>query len=95
MTTPTRTLSRTVTIVNALGLHARAAARIAIIAGRGLGSIWIERGEDRVNATSVIDILTLGCPQGNRVTVIADKADDSDVLTEIVALIQSGFGEPE
>lgn len=94
MTAPTRTLSRTVTIVNALGLHARSAARIATIAGKASGSVWIESGEARVDAGSVIDILTLGCAQGTRVRVVIETPVDSNTLEDIVSLIQSGFGEP-
>ena len=95
MTAPTRTLSRSVTIVNALGLHARSAARIAAIAGKASGPAWIESGKERVDAASVIDILTLGCAQGTRVRIIIGAPEDTGVLEEIVTLIQGGFGEPE
>lgn len=95
MTAPTRTLSRSVTIVNALGLHARSAARIAAIAVNASGSVWIEGGEERVDAASVIDILTLGCPRGSRVRIIIDDPEDTGVLEGIISLIQNGFGEPE
>ncbi|MFH1985837.1 MAG: HPr family phosphocarrier protein [Pseudomonadota bacterium] len=94
MTAPTRTLSRTVTIVNALGLHARSAARVATIAGKASGSVWIESGKERVDASSIIDMLSLGCAQGTRVQVVIEATDDSGVLEDIVSLIQSGFGEP-
>lgn len=94
MTAPTRTLSRSVTIVNALGLHARSAARIAAIAGKAMGCIWIEGGNERVDAASIIDILTLGCPQGSHVRIIVDNPEDVSVLEEIVSLVQNGFGEP-
>lgn len=95
MTLSTRTLSRTVTIVNALGLHARSAARIAAIAERAAGAVWIDNGDSRVDAASIIDILTLGCPQGTEVTVSIAAGEDGPVLEDIVSLIQSGFGEPE
>jgi phosphocarrier protein len=95
MTAPIRTLSRTVTIVNALGLHARSAAQIAAIAGKAAGPVWITGENDRADAASIIDMLTLACTQGTAVTVTIENPGDGGILEEIALLIQSGFGEPQ
>ncbi len=88
-------LSREVTIVNALGLHARPAARIAAIAGRTHRRVWLAIPEDEVNAKSTMDILMLNRPRGSKVTIRIEDIADRHILTAIARLIHSGFGEPE
>jgi len=86
-------LSRNLRVTNELGLHARAAAEIAKIAGNANAGVWIAKDEDRVDAASIIDILTLSCAKGTRITVSVDDPKDIDTLTAIEALVESGFGE--
>jgi phosphocarrier protein len=86
-------LWRDVTIVNALGLHARAAAKLAEAARLASGKILLEVESERIDAKQVIDILTLAAAKGNSVRVIAEKESDRDVLDQIVDLFASGFGE--
>lgn len=86
-------LSRTVQIVNPLGLHARAAARLAALAGRAGGPVWLVRTARRVDATSIIDILTLACPPGSELTIEIDRPEDRPILDQIVQLVGDGFGE--
>ncbi|MFH1975868.1 MAG: HPr family phosphocarrier protein [Pseudomonadota bacterium] len=82
-----------VIIKNELGLHARAAAKIATLAGRAEDKIWIIKDSEKVDASSIIDILTLGCSKGTMITFATDNESDLDVLNDIVILVEKGFGE--
>jgi len=86
-------LFREIEIVNELGLHARAAAKLADIAQRASAKVWIIRGDERADASSVIDILTLACPQGSIITVKIEKKSDLKVLEDIARLAEKGFNE--
>ena len=57
-------LSRDLVIVNELGLHARSAAKIAALAGQSNASVWIKKGSEKADASSIVDILTLACEKG-------------------------------
>ena len=81
------------TIVNDLGLHARSAAKMATIAQQANAKIWVMRDGERVDAKSVIDILTLGCGKGSEIVLAIENQADMDVLNSIKDLINSGFGE--
>lgn len=85
--------SRQATIVNELGLHARSAAKIAEIARDSESHVWIIRGTDKVDAASIMDILTLACEKGTRITIAIDNAADMNILEAITALVDNGFGE--
>ncbi len=87
------TLSRDVLIINELGLHARSAARIAKLAQNANSKVWLIRGKERVDASSVIDILSLACSKGSKITLKIDEESDIDILNEIIELIKTGFGE--
>jgi phosphocarrier protein HPr len=93
MTSPTKSLSKTVTIVNELGLHARSAAKLAEMAKRASRPVWIEKNGDRVDATSIIDILTLAAMQGTSLRIVIEDPADSQTLNDIVHLVEAGFGE--
>ncbi|MFP4033313.1 MAG: HPr family phosphocarrier protein [Desulfococcaceae bacterium] len=80
-------------ITNELGLHARSAAKIAEIAQRAAAPVWIERGDDMVDARSIIDMLTLACAQGAVIVVRVEDDGDLPILEEIAALVSDGFGE--
>ena len=82
-----------VTIVNELGLHARAAAKLARTASQATGKIVIEVESERIDAKQVIDILTLAAGQGDSVRIIAENKTDRHVLNQIVELFADGFGE--
>lgn len=85
--------SRTLRIVNDLGLHARAAAKLAKLAAEAGGDVWLMKNGDCADATSMLDILTLACPKGSEVTVSVENEADMHILERIEALIRSGFGE--
>ena len=88
-----REFSRDVTIINELGLHARSAAGIAKIARNAKSNVWITKDRKKADAKSIIDILTLVCAQGSKITVTVDNCSDIHILDNIVELIESGFGE--
>jgi phosphocarrier protein len=85
--------SKSLQIVNDLGLHARSAAKLAKLAGEASGGVWIMKNGNKADATSMLDILTLACPKGSRITVSIDDQADVNTLARIVELIRSGFGE--
>ena len=87
------TLSRDALIINELGLHARSAAGIAKLAQNANSKVWLIRGKERVDASSVIDILSLACSKGSKITLEIDEESDIDILNKIIELIKKGFGE--
>ena len=87
------TFFKRVQIINELGLHARAAAIIAKIAQTATSTIWIVKGNEKADAASVIDILTLECTKGTWVILKSENPTDHHVLLDILESIQSGFGE--
>ena len=86
-------LSRRVTISNELGLHARAAARFVRLAEEARSAVFIIKDDQEVDGTSVLDIMSLYCPCGTKVTVKITDPADAEVLNNIVRLIEAGFGE--
>jgi phosphocarrier protein HPr len=85
--------SREVIIVNELGLHARSAVKLAKLAQNCKAGVWLQKDDQRVDATSIMDILSLACAQGTRIRVIIDNPAETDVLDRIVELVENGFGE--
>jgi len=86
-------LSRQVTIVNELGLHARSAAQIAALANRSTASVWIQKGNQKADASSIVDILTLTCEKGSKITISIEDKADFNILEAITELVEGGFGE--
>ena len=84
---------KVVTIINELGLHARSAAQIAKIAGNSTASVWLKKDDKLADAASIIDVLTLACEKGTRVTILIEDWADIDILKDIADLVESGFGE--
>ena len=85
--------SKDVTVVNDLGLHARSAAKIAEIARDAVSKIWLQKNEERVDAGSILDILTLACEKGSKLTIVINDRSDMKTLNRIVELVKNGFGE--
>lgn len=86
-------LSIEVTVVNDLGLHARSASKIAEIAMQAASKVWVQRNEERVDAGSILDILTLACEKGSKLTIVIEDRADMLILNRIVDLVKNGFGE--
>lgn len=82
-----------VTVVNQVGLHARPATFFIQKANEYRATIWIEKGERRVNAKSLLGVLSLGIIGGTPIRIIADGADEQQAVDGLVRLIQSGFNE--
>lgn len=85
--------SKEVTVVNDLGLHARSAAKIAELARDASSKIWVQKNEERVDAGSILDILTLACEKGSKLTIVIKDRSDMTILNRIVELVKNGFGE--
>ena len=93
MNDPKITLVKQLTIVNELGLHARSAAKIAEVARNAKHKVWVACEGERVDAASIIDILTLGAARGSQIEIRIEHTDDAVVLNAIARLVESGFGE--
>ena len=84
-------ISRDVTIQINVGLHARPATFFIQKANSYKSSIWVEKGDRRVNAKSLLGVLSLGIVKGMTVTLIADGADEAEALEGLSELIATGF----
>ena len=93
MTNLSPELYREVVIVNELGLHARSAAKIAELAQNSKAAVWVKKDAEKADASSIVDILTLACGKGSKITLIIEDKADRSILEDIVNLIQTGFGE--
>ena len=80
-------------IVSELGLHARSAAQIARLAGKAGFKVWLAKGRESAEATSIMDLLALECPRGTKVEIIIEDPSDLEVMNAISQLIEDGFGE--
>ena len=86
-------IERTVTIVNRLGLHARAAAKLVHAAGRYPCSVTLVRDGEDVDAKSILGILLLAAEQGSTITIRCDGEQEQEALDTLVALIADRFDE--
>jgi phosphocarrier protein HPr len=91
--TSAKNLSRDVIIRNELGLHARSAAKITQIVQSSKAGVWIKKGNDTADASSIVDILTLACEKGSKITLIIENPSDIDILKALASLVERGFGE--
>lgn len=84
-------------VANKLGIHARVAAQIVKVASQFKSEIWMSKignsGGHKVNGKSILDVLTLVCPHGSKVQIVADGPDASDALNALAGLFQAKFGE--
>ena len=86
-------ISKEIVINNQVGLHARPATFFIQKANEFKSSIWVEKEERRVNAKSLLGVLSLGIVKGTTVTIIADGADEEEAIATLTALIDSNFSE--
>ena len=82
-----------VLVQNKAGLHARPATFFIQKANSFKSSIWVEKDDRRVNAKSLLGVLSLGIVKGMTVTIYADGADENDAINGLVTLIDTGFTE--
>ena len=85
--------SREVTVVNQLGLHARAAARFVHLATRYASQIRVGRDTKVMDGKSIMGILLLAAARGTTITISADGPDEHDAVEALAQLVTSGFGE--
>lgn len=83
--------SRAVRITNALGLHARAAARFVNLAGRYSSQIRVTRGSRTMDGKSILGLLLLAAARGAQVSIVADGPDETDAVAALVSLAERGF----
>ena len=86
-------ISRSVTIRNSVGLHARPATFFVQKANSFKSSIWVEKEDCRVNAKSLLGVLSLGITKGTAITLIADGADEGAAVDGLCELVDGEFGE--
>ena len=86
-------MERTVDIVNLLGLHARAAAKLVTLATKFESDIRVRKDGREVSGKSIMGVMMLAAAKGSQITLIADGADADIALTELADLIADRFGE--
>ena len=85
--------TRTFKIKNKLGLHARPAAKLVSVSTQYESTIIFERNGDKADGKSLLSVLTLACPKGSRITIIADGNDASEAIEALGKIIEDKFGE--
>ena len=85
--------SKEVQVQNQVGLHARPATFFIQKANEFKSSIWFEKEERRVNAKSLLGVLSLGIVGGTDIRIIADGSDEQAAVDSLIALVDSGFAE--
>ena len=88
-------LQQEVEIINKLGLHARASAKLTQVAGGFKANVWISRNGRRVNAKSIMGVMMLAAAKGSTVVIETDGADEAEAMAAVVGLIAARFEEAE
>ena len=88
-------LTLSIKIINKLGLHARASAKLTQIANQFESDIWLEKNDKKVNAKSIMGVMMLAASQGTNIIITTEGPDEKEALNSIVALINDLFGEGE
>ncbi len=86
---------KTVTIVNKLGLHARAAAKFVTLASSFASNITLTRNSQQVNGKSIMGVMMLAASRGCEMTINADGDDETEALDRLSELVAQRFGEDE
>ena len=86
-------VSKDVVVNNQVGLHARPATFFIQKANEFKSSIWVEKDERRVNAKSLLGVLSLGIMGGTDIKIMAGGSDEEEAVDALVALVESGFAE--
>ena len=86
-------ITKEVVIKNQVGLHARPATFFIQKANEFKSSIWVEKEERRVNAKSLLGVLSLGIMGGTDIRIMAGGPDEEEAVTELVKLVESGFAD--
>ncbi|HVY07321.1 MAG TPA: HPr family phosphocarrier protein [Burkholderiales bacterium] len=86
---------REIEIVNKLGLHARASAKLTQLAAQFAAEVWIAREGRKVNAKSIMGVMMLAAAKGSVIAIETDGADEDQAMAALVKLIGDKFGEGE
>lgn len=88
-------LKKEIEIINKLGLHARASAKLTQTASRFASEVWIARASRRVNAKSIMGVMMLAASKGTTIELETNGADEVEAMSAMEALINDKFGEGE
>jgi phosphocarrier protein HPr len=88
-------ISREIEIINKLGLHARASAKLTQLAAKYQSEVWMTRNQRRVNAKSIMGVMMLAAGKGSTVMLETEGADEQECFDALVDLINARFGESE
>jgi phosphocarrier protein HPr len=88
-------LQQEIEIVNKLGLHARASAKLTQLAGKFRSEVWLTRDTRRVNAKSIMGVMMLAAAKGVKLRLEIDGPDESEAMNALVQLIDNKFDEGE
>lgn len=88
-------LTKDTQIINKLGLHARASAKLTQLAGKFKCEVWMSKGTRRINAKSIMGVMMLAAGKGSTVSIETDGADEAEAMEALVVLIADYFGEGE
>ena len=86
-------VSKIIQVNNQVGLHARPATFFIQRANSFKSSVWVEKDDRRVNAKSLLGVLSLGIVKGTGITIVADGTDEEDAVKTLVGIIESNFTE--
>ncbi len=88
-------LEREIEIINKLGLHARASAKLTQTAGSFQSEVWLSRSGRRVNGKSIMGVMMLAAAKGTTIKIETEGNDEGDAMDALIALIEDKFGEGE
>jgi phosphocarrier protein HPr len=88
-------LQQEIEIINKLGLHARASAKLTQTAGKYASEVWVTREGRRVNAKSIMGVMMLAAAKGAVIVIETNGQDEADAMAALVQLISEKFGEGE
>ena len=88
-------LKQSTKVINKLGLHARASAKLTKIAGAFPCQVWISKGERRVNAKSIMGVMMLAAGIGSEIEIETDGEQEAQAMDALLALLADKFGEGE
>ena len=88
-------IQQEIEIINKLGLHARASAKLTQLASKYQCEVWMSRNKQRINAKSIMGVMMLAAGKGSKVILETDGIDEVECMQALTALINNKFGEPE
>ena len=88
-------MKQSIRVINKLGLHARASAKLTKVAGSFPCQVWISRGERRVNAKSIMGVMMLAAGVGSELVIETMGDQEKEALEALIGLINDKFGESE